>query len=67
VKPSRRGQRGKTDGSYASNNPRLSAFMVLTLGSREKDDVPGCGPRATGRVRDDGGQAPSRRHRVKPP
>jgi hypothetical protein len=49
VKSSKRGQRGKTDGSYASNNPRLSAFMVLTLGSGEKDDVPGCGPRATGR------------------
>jgi hypothetical protein len=36
VKSSRRGQRGETDGSYASNNPRLSAFMVLTLGSGEK-------------------------------
>jgi hypothetical protein len=41
VKSSRRVQRGETDGSYASNNPRLSAFIVLTLGSGEKDDVPG--------------------------
>jgi hypothetical protein len=36
VKSSRRGQRGETDGSYASNNPRLSAFMVLRSAAAKK-------------------------------